>query len=272
MSEIKKNIESVFNFFENTLPERTGEKPRLTQVQMAVDVLGFLNSKDKSFIAHAPVGVGKSYAVLVPSILHMKKKRGRVIYATQSLNLQAQLKHNELQELKSLGLLDDYLIAKGATNYICQNKTKRIDHPIKEDLLEVIKTSNEGDRAEIEDKLESSISDDIWNEVCLEVSNKCDYCSYFAQCPTGKHRGEFNSFKYKTIVTNHNQLIQSVINKIKSEEPIIDYSSKANTIIIDEAHYLEGAVMNQLSESITLEDLNHVYDILKVVLPHNWLL
>ena len=257
MSEIKKNIESVFDFFENTLPERTGEKPRLTQVQMAVDVLGFLNSKDKSFIAHAPVGVGKSYAVLVPSIFHMKKKKGRVIYATQSLNLQAQLKHNELQELKSLGLLDDYVIAKGVTNYICQKKTKRIDHPIRENLLEAVKSSSEGDRAEIESKLEDPISDDIWDEVCLKVSNKCDCCSYFAQCPTGKHRGKFNSFKYKTVVTNHNQLIQSVINKIKSEEPIIDYSSRTNTIIIDEAHYLEGAIISQLSESITLEDLKH---------------
>ncbi len=247
---------SIFNFFENTLPEKTGEEPRLTQVQMAIDVLGFLNSKDKSFVAHAPVGVGKSYAVLVPSILHMKKKRGRVIYATQSLNLQAQLKYSELQELKSLGLLDDYIIAKGASNYICQNKTKKIDHSTRDDLLEAIELSNEGDRAEIEAIL-GPISDDVWDRVCLKISNRCDTCSYFAECPTGRHRGKFNDYKYKTVVTNHNQLIQSVINQITGEEPIIDYSSRPNTIIIDEAHYLESAMMSQLSESVTMDDLEH---------------
>lgn len=135
-------------------------------------------------------------------------------------------------------------------------QNQKIDHSTRDDLLEAIELSNEGDRAEIEAIL-GPISDDVWDRVCLKISNRCDTCSYFAECPTGRHRGKFNDYKYKTVVTNHNQLIQSVINQITGEEPIIDYSSRPNTIIIDEAHYLESAMMSQLSESVTMDDLEH---------------
>lgn len=247
--------ESVFTFFEHELPKKTGEDPRLTQVQMAIDILDFLHSSNKCYMAHAPAGIGKSYATLVPSIVYMKKKIGKVIYATHSLNLQAQLKCDELHELKSVGLVDSYIVAKGLTNYLCQRDTMYLDHDISDKILKIVKFLREGDRVEIEDKLGISIKNSIWDKISMKSNSQCECCGYMANCPSKEHREKFNNQGHEVLVTNHNQLIQSVINILEDKSPIIDYFSHKNVIVIDEAHLLEEAIISQLSYSITVDDL-----------------
>lgn len=258
-----KNIaNNVLNFFEKILPEKTGEEPRIAQVQMSMDILDFLSSNDRYFISHAPVGIGKSYAALVPSVFYMKNKVGRIIYATHSLNLQSQLKYNELQELKSLGLIDKYLVAKGLTNYICKDKVENLNTPLRDRLLEVIDDLREGDRVEVERKI-GTIDNSVWNNISLDSGSKCKYCAHYKDCPTRKHREKYNDLRHKVVVTNHNQLIQSIINKINGQDIIIDCHIGNNIIIIDEAHYFEDAAMKQLSKSITLDELYRCSDKVK---------
>lgn len=260
----KKTANSVFDFFEKTLPEKTGEKPRLTQIQMAIDILSFFNSDDKCLISHAPVGIGKSYAALVPAVFHMKNRRGKIIYATHSLNLQSQIRHSELKEIKSLGLIDDYIVAKGISNYICKREVNDLESSyLKTKLLYSMNSLMEGDRVEIESLLGEKIDDKIWDKISAKNGGTCRHCSCSVSCPTVRHRERFNKPRYKVIVTNHNQLIQSVINKKQGMGTILDYNSEENIIIIDEAHYFENAAMSQLSNSISMKELKSCIRLIK---------
>lgn len=72
-------------------------------------------------------------------------------------------------------------------------------------------------------------------------------------CPTYSHRSKFNDPKNEVIVTNHNQLVQSVINRQEGRLPILDYNNYEGIIIIDEAHDFEETALSQLSEELRAE-------------------
>ncbi|MCO1604489.1 hypothetical protein [Desulfosporosinus nitroreducens] len=62
---MNKRLNDVLNFFENQLPAHYGcLQPRYTHVQTAVSIAGILSSysSTNTFIVHAPVGTGKTFA------------------------------------------------------------------------------------------------------------------------------------------------------------------------------------------------------------------
>jgi ATP-dependent DNA helicase DinG len=95
-------LQSVFDFFKDTLPQWYGSQEiRNSQVKIAVDIAGVLatDSKHKTILADAPVGTGKTFAVSIPALYDQNagETSKRIIYATASLNLQAQLRNEELK-------------------------------------------------------------------------------------------------------------------------------------------------------------------------------
>lgn len=256
---MNQRLENAFDFFEQILPGLYGsDEIRLTQIQMAIHIAGFLstNSKKRTTLVHAPVGTGKTFAVLIPAVFNLNESNHKIIYSTSSLNLQSQLRNEELKVLQKLGVIEDFIIAKGTTHYLCYKKISqaRIPDKIKEALKKFVVLSNEGDRVEFERQY-YPLSEDIWGKINLTAQRECRYCQTAEMCPTNNHRKRFNDHKYKIVVTNHNQLIQSVLNHLRNSSPIIDYIRPGGIVIIDEAHDFEDAVLNQLSESLTVNEL-----------------
>lgn len=254
-------LEYIYNFFENKLPSfYASNEIRLTQVQMAVKIAAMMAptcQRTRSLIIHAPVGTGKTFGALAPTIYNLKKLGNRLIYCTSSINLQSQLKNEELRYLKQSGEIRDFIIAKGTGHYICPKRliNANIDESIEKDLKEFVLISSTGDRVEFERQF-YPLSDDLWSSINLVTSDKkCVICKENSLCPTYSYRKEFNNRKNQVIVTNHNQLIQSVINKTDGFMPIIDYTLSGGAIVIDEAHDFEDAVLGQLSESLELKTL-----------------
>lgn len=267
---MNQRLEEVYSFFEQKLPSLYGaNEVRLTQIQMATYLAGFLSniSKEKTMLVHAPVGTGKTFGVLIPSIYKLGERSQKVIYSTSSLNLQAQLRNEELQNLKGLGAIKNFIIAKGTSHYLCYKKIRnaRISGEIKRDLSNFAMLSNEGDRVEFEKNYNYSLSDKDWSKINLSAQRECIECHSNEMCPTYSHRRKFNAPDVQIVVTNHNQLIQSVINRLKYISPIISYNYPGGIVIIDEAHDFEDAVLNQLSESLRINDLSKAIENFK---PH----
>lgn len=249
----------VLEFFERVLPGlyRTTDI-RKTQVEMAVSIAGILGQsmRNRILLAHAPVGTGKSFAALTPAIYDTHDHKKRLIYSTSSLNLQSQLRNVELTLLLRSGQIENFIIAKGITHYVCPKRFERarISENVRRDLTDFSVGSIEGDRVLFE-KSYYPVSDDIWQQVNLQSQSDCIYCRQRAGCPTNGHRHQYNNPLHNVVVTNHNQLVQSVLNRQAGVMPILDFNNPGGTIVIDEAHDFEDAVLSQLSESIKLDNL-----------------
>lgn len=260
---LNQRLERVFTFFEKDLPDYyKSDEIRLSQIEMAIAISAFLSteSKKQTLLIHAPVGTGKTFAALMPICYEIKNKNKRLIYATSSLNLQAQLKNEELKVLHSMKEVENYIIAKGVNHYVCYKRiieSTKIPNHKKEVLGKYALESIEGDRVEFE-KNYYPLSDDEWESINLKSQKYCNSCDCSTICSTNSHRKKYNNSESKIIVTNHNQLIQSVINNLQDKYPIIDYNNPGGFIIIDEAHDFGDAVLNQLSEELKLETLDKI--------------
>lgn len=254
-------LEYIFNMFENVLRQKYhGEEVRDTQVKLGIAVADLIASNNKVLMCHAPVGTGKTFGALVPGIYDTLNYQSRLIYSTSSLNLQAQLKNEELRFLEEHGDIKNFIVAKGATNYLCINRAEKsyLEEYIKSDLLKFTMQPNvEGDRVDFEKDF-YSLSDDQWSTVRLEKLKDCLYCGRKTICPTAEHRSQFNNQRINVVVTNHNQLVQSVLNIQDGKPPILNLNMLKGLIIIDEAHDFEDAILSQLADRILLEDIKKI--------------
>jgi len=257
---LNNRIQHVFKFFEETLPREYGGKEiRNSQVQMAMNIAGLLNKNEpqNSLMIDAPVGTGKTFALLVPALYDYSVTgvSRRIIYSTSSLNLQSQLRNEELKVLKKLGYIKDFIVAKGLSHYICLNRiyNTRLEKGLSQDLIKFAQNAQEGERAEFEKKYYPLLNN-TWGRINLDTQARCKYCDFAWECPTNQHREKFNDPRYQVVVTNHNQLIQSVLNVKDGFKAIINFRQQG-IIIIDEAHDFEDACLSQLAEKLTIKEI-----------------
>lgn len=253
--------EKIFNIFEEKITEYyKTDAIRYSQVQMAMDVAAFLDKSESKrlMFMEAPVGTGKSLGSLVPALIEANKGRNcKVVYATATINLQGQLMNSEVPLLKEVKLVGQPLLAKGKANYYCHKefkaRKKQFSPKEKEVFTDFFKKAETGQRNEFEDHCMLDVNDVKWEKVALKVSKKvCEQCEYSLVCPTNGHRQSFLSPFNDLLITNHDQLIRSVLN-ITSEprqSPMIPV--EPGIIIIDEAHHFLENFLNQLEESFTI--------------------
>lgn len=261
---LESKAEKIFNIFENKIPENYNtEIIRTSQVQMAMDIAAFLDNKEskRMMFIEAPVGTGKSLGALIPSMIEANKgDNNRVVYATATINLQGQLMDSEVPLLKKLSLVKQPIMAKGKTHYYCHkefNFRKKQFAPKERDVFtKFFSKAETGQRNELEDSFMQDISDPKWAKVELKASKKdCEWCDFSMTCPSNNHRINFLSKWNDLIITNHDQLVRSVLN-MRSElkqPPIVPVN--AGIIIIDEAHHFLENFLNQLEQSFTLSKL-----------------
>ena len=261
---MESKAEKIFNIFEDEIPKYyETDTIRKSQIQMAMDIAAFLDSKESKRIMfiEAPVGTGKSLGAIVPSMIEANKgRKSRVVYATATINLQGQLMNSEVPLLKKLSLVKQPILAKGKAHYYCHrdfNDRKNQFTPTERDVFSnfFIKAET-GQRNELEDSFMQDISEKKWAKVALNASKKeCERCDFSMTCPSKNHRINFLSKWNDLVITNHDQLVRSVLNMNAEprQSPIIPVNP--GIIIIDEAHHFLENFLNQLEQSITLSKL-----------------
>ena len=213
---------------------------RQSQLIMALSVEKII-AEGGVYEVEAPVGVGKTYAYLLPAMLTGK----RVVVSTPKKSLQDQIVNKDLPALlRSLGKAPTDVLClqvKGKGNYTCQREAAK--HQAFSDYKAWVKTSRFGDKADY-----PGPTPPWWNSATAE-SCIGQTCEYYGSCGYAYLRKLLAQPEpeAKVIIINHSLLG-------------FDFRYGAgtlvggpyDTLIIDEAHTLadgiRGAYTLQVSE------------------------
>lgn len=236
-----------------------GYEHRTQQVQMLRAVSEAL-SESRHLLVEAGTGTGKSMAYLIPSLEWAEATGFRVLISTNTINLQDQLIHKDIPDLKR-ALGKDYRAAvlKGRRNYLCPRRLSSITHlgprnseeaRVLAKILVWLVRGGTGDVSEI--NIRGPVEAAIWSR----LSSDYEDCSMEAclqhtggTCPYYRSRREAEAAH--VVIVNHALLLADITT---GNRVIPDYKY----LIIDEGHHLESATTRGLRFDVTEADLIRV--------------
>jgi ATP-dependent DNA helicase DinG len=242
--------------------------PRRSQTEMAKAIAQTI-ADQKTLIAEAGTGTGKTFAYLVPALLW----GGKTIVSTGTKNLQDQLFLRDIPTVRAaLRAPVSVALLKGRSNYVChyhlertmQNgrMTSRDDIGHLREISRFIKMTNSGDKAELSKVPENAL---IWNlvtstrETCMGAE-----CQYYQDCFVMKARREAQ--QADIVVVNHHLFFADVALK---DTGVAELLPSANTIIFDEAHQLPDTATLFFGQTVsTSQILELCRDVLAEGLSH----
>jgi len=248
-----------------------GFRPRRSQTEMAKAIAAAIASQ-RTLIAEAGTGTGKTFAYLVPAL----RWGGKVILSTGTKNLQDQLYLRDIPTVrKALQAPVSVALLKGRANYVChfhlertlQNGrlTAREDVGYLREISRFVKTTSSGDKAELAKVPETA---SVWNLVTSTRDNCLGAeCQYYQDCFVMKARKEAQ--QADVVVVNHHLFFADVALK---DTGVAELLPSANTVIFDEAHQLpetatlffgdtvSTAQMLELCRDVLAEGLAHARD------------
>ncbi len=225
--------------FEELLP-RAGFRFREGQFEMTMDILDTLGGSNQIRVIEAGVGIGKSYAYLVPTILAKNAyPYSSIIVSTGTISLQEQLVQDVRKLLYALSINSriSVILSKGQTHFLCKkNAQKKYAGQKPKWLHKVDALSDFGDRSEIEKAVGYRINE--WDSIRVDATCTRRKCPLYWDCGYMRLRQEMRKID-NIIVTNHDQLIQD--GKLP-DRPLFHTEQgrrRRDIIVIDEAHTLE---------------------------------
>lgn len=249
-----REVEQIFGdsgVLSNSIP---GYRSRQAQIEMAKAIASSIEGQ-KTLLAEAGTGTGKTFAYLIPAMLW----GGKVIVSTGTKNLQDQLYLRDVPTIKKvLKAPISVALLKGRANYVChfhlertlQNGrlTSREDVGYLRDISRFIKTTSSGDKAELARVPETA---GVWNLV-TSTKDTClgSECQYHQDCFVMKARKEAQ--QADMVVVNHHLFFADLALK---DTGIAELLPSANTIIFDEAHQLPETATLFFGESISTSQI-----------------
>ncbi|MET3120224.1 ATP-dependent DNA helicase DinG [Undibacterium sp. GrIS 1.8] len=261
-------VEQIFGLTGALSTSIKGYRPRQAQTEMAKAIASAISGQ-KTLLAEAGTGTGKTYAYLTPALLW----GGKVIVSTGTKNLQDQLFLRDIPMIKKvLKAPVSIALLKGRANYLChfhlertlQNGrlTSREDVGYLRDISRFMKTTSSGDKAELARVPETA---SVWNLV-TSTKDTCmgSECQYYQDCFVMKARKEAQ--QADVVVVNHHLFFADVALK---DTGIAELLPSANTVIFDEAHQLPDTATLFFGETIsTSQVLELCRDVLAEGLSH----
>ncbi|HEU4776381.1 MAG TPA: ATP-dependent DNA helicase [Telluria sp.] len=236
--------------------------PRRSQTEMAKAIAQAI-ADQKTLIAEAGTGTGKTFAYLVPALLW----GGKTIVSTGTKNLQDQLFLRDIPTVRAaLKAPVSVALLKGRSNYVChyhlertlQNgrMTSREDVGNLREISRFIKMTTSGDKAELSKVPENAL---IWNLV-TSTRDTCmgTECQYYQDCFVMKARREAQ--QADVVVVNHHLFFADVALK---DTGVAELLPSANTIIFDEAHQLPDTATLFFGQTVST---SHILELCRDVL------
>lgn len=252
----------VDTFFFDKAPT-LGFEERIGQQEMSYDIVQAMLDK-KHILVEAGVGIGKTFAYIVPLLYYHKSYKSPIIIATSTIALQEQL----AADLKTIENIFDYhpdiLIAKGQTHFLCKDRLETYfcgkgnsqDYEYYEEI-------NKGGHEKKDWDLD--IPDRIWDKINVSTFNpnncrqKCphkDYCFYYRLRINLKKTDGF-------ILCNQDLLAMNMRKRNNFNNEI--FSPNFEYIVIDEAHNLESRVRTSYTTHLTYCDCKDTIEGLKSI-------
>ena len=244
--------------------ESFGGQTRAGQQEM-VEAVGAALDTQEHLLVQAGTGTGKSLGYLIPALHRAAEKGERIVVATATLALQAQLATKDIPTAlvameRTTGERPRTAILKGRTNYACLYRARDGVQPEQSALLgsETVQVSDTGSevlrlREWVEEQVDSgglADRDDApahtplaWQQVsiptreCLGAS-----CPFIDECRVELSREQAR--EADLVVTNHALL---AINAMHSGTALPEHDA----VIIDEAHELVSRITNAATDELT---------------------
>lgn len=237
--------EAVSNFFWDDAPLRYGLEVREGQQDMAFEILDALR-REQHITVEAGVGIGKSFAYLVPLLLYNQKTGLPVAIATSTIALQEQLLKDVARLKPLLGVDPEVTLAKGQTHYICLQRAaaffaSRQGQPLSE-MQAQIDGGCQDRRA-----FPTPVPGHIWDKINVVRYNRrtCFQCPHREQCQYYALRCTLHVTD-GVILCNQDLLTAHLFRMSRNQEGLLN--SELQLIVVDEAHNLETKVRSATTE------------------------
>ena len=249
------------------------ERPQ--QLEMAAAVSKAL-AEGHHLVVEAGTGVGKSFAYLVPAILHAtenqseardeddpndkRKARRRVIISTHTISLQEQLVSKDLPLLNSVIPREfSAVLVKGRRNYLSlrrlKNATERMralfhyEEELRQvrDLVAWSKVTTDGSLADLPFKPSGTVWDESASDSGNCLGRSCttyNKCFYYA----ARRRAQ----NAQILVVNHALFFSDLALRRQGASILPEYDA----VVFDEAHNLEAVASEHLGIGVTSGQVN----------------
>lgn len=257
--EIERSlVNAIFRIYDRF--PRIGLRERFGQQEMSLDIADAYIHGHNAMI-EAGVGIGKSFAYLIPSLLTNQMSQKPVIIATSSIQLSEQI-HKDLRIIGSrLGFSTvRSVVGKGMGQYACRSRAAELinlddANSSVSTLAQRILDYEIDERADIK----AGISDAEWSHVSV---NDCKFerCHHKTACLFYDMRAKLNAKAHEIdfIIVNQDLLIRDLMKKKEGTKSII--SDQPALIVIDEAHNLEAKVRDARTLEFTYRAICRTLD------------
>lgn len=249
-------------------------EPREQQLQMAEAVAEALES-GQHLVAEAGTGTGKSFAYLVPAVLHAtgepiiklddgKTRRPRVLISTHTISLQEQLIAKDVPFLNSVIPREfSSVLVKGRGNYLSKRRLERtlgkmtslLGSDLQYQQLRSIKAwANEtGDGSLASMPLRPDR--EVWDEIVSDTGNCLrKQCPHFKDC--FYFRARRRAMNAQLLIVNHAMFFSDLALRAEGVALLPDYDA----VILDECHTIEAVAGEHLGLRLTSGQFTFLFD------------
>lgn len=253
-----KNIgEDVYTFFIDTAIQM-GFEDREGQWDMSFEIADAMKKK-QHILVEAGVGIGKTFAYIVPLLCYHKRYKKPIIIATSTIALQEQLAADVKVIEDLLGYHPDIVLAKGQNHFLCKYRCD--EHFLCEKDEAARKMYEEIDKGGCQKAdWDFYIPDNIWNKINVKEFNpvfcrqNCvhkEYCFYY------ELRQELLDTN-GIILCNQDLLTINLKKRYSYSKEII--TDKFQFVVIDEVHNLESKVRNSYTMEVSYASLQRTIE------------
>ena len=250
MAELFTSVTDKTKAFFDQISEQ-GLEQREGQVEMALEICRAIEER-KPIATEAEVGIGKSYAYLIPAVMQYSKEHRQIIIATSTIALQEQLANDAQDVVKMTGIRVPITIAKGMRNYACERRMQNAIVTSKgQDRVVFTKLHSYTSKGfQQRSDIDMTVPDEIWNRVSVtRFSKKCEHCDH--NC---KYKALRNTLSRANgiVICNQNLLVAHLKNLQETGKGI--FNPNCCLTIIDEAHNLEPKFRDIFTQGYTRND------------------
>jgi DNA polymerase-3 subunit epsilon/ATP-dependent DNA helicase DinG len=227
---------------------------RQPQVAMLKAVADAFNHS-RHLLIEAGTGTGKSVAYLIPALAWARNTGQRVVISSNTINLQDQLYLKDLPDLHHILPFEfKTAVMKGRSNYLCPRRLQKL--LARTDLTEVevsvlarillwLPTTQTGDVSEL--TLVNARERAVWQRVCSDAHTcSSGRCGMESAQPCYFYKARNKAEAAHLVIVNHALLLAD----IATEGGVLP---EYQHLILDEAHHLENAATNALTDSLDHE-------------------
>lgn len=235
----------VFDVFLDD-PEKYGFEVREGQQEMACEIVDAITDGNHLAV-EAGVGIGKSYAYLIPLLFYSQVFNRPVVVATSTIALQEQLL-SDVQRLQEMLNTDrEVILAKGQAHYVCGKRASQYIADPEAPLSNEIKAGLDASAQERKD-FKFLIPSKTWEKInvsrfslyaCASCPDKCLY--YYIRDRLQYIDG--------IILCNQDFLTAHLQKRSRMQRGLI--SGRVDLVVIDEAHNLEDKVRSATTECLS---------------------